>query len=411
MKGIVNIIVFILYRVLYQGILKFMWRKIFRSHEIERAYKSNNYSKFIKSICNSRVLSGKKFSKQGYIDSLKLLKAFIYIPSNTCLFKSNMITSKKENSIQNYLDNYYLSNVGNTTHLSNDIKTDPFYYLSSLFSYYLLNKKVLNSITERNLTLYYNKLLLIFIYLKVNLYNKTNIKYNSANVIHTEMLYEIWKETYIKMNVDKNNKEDMIELISQKWLDIGFQGKDPSTDLRSTGYFGLEQLVYFCKYSVYFEKVYLTATDQKKWYFFAAAGINITGKIVEYMLSYDVNDMLFNYFNEIIKNNSSKNMSKNKRLTDNKNLITDNNSIVDFFPFKNFEYTNKEKGTITLYEHAYYHLLNKFYENIFFEFNKLWLTQKNFSFMNFNFLFENFFNKRKREILGLSAKNAIIESK
>ncbi len=64
-------------------------------------------------------------------------------------------------------------------------------------------------------------------------------------------------------------------------MKIGFQGEDPSTDFRGSGFLGLKNLLYFVengKEEV--EEVLRTALSEKRWYFFAAAGINITGKLI-----------------------------------------------------------------------------------------------------------------------------------
>ncbi len=65
-------------------------------------------------------------------------------------------------------------------------------------------------------------------------------------------------------------------------MDIGFQGLDPSTDFRGAGLFGLKQLYHFVfTDSVRAQEVYDVATSKDKWYFFAVAGINITGRLIQ----------------------------------------------------------------------------------------------------------------------------------
>ena len=65
------------------------------------------------------------------------------------------------------------------------------------------------------------------------------------------------------------------------WESVGFQGKDPATDFRGGGVFGLEQLVHFLR--VDRERalsIYKDSTNRDNWYFFAVTGINITGKLL-----------------------------------------------------------------------------------------------------------------------------------
>ena len=67
-------------------------------------------------------------------------------------------------------------------------------------------------------------------------------------------------------------------------MQIGFQGEDPSTDFRGSGFLGLKHLVYFVENGKEeAENVLNTALSQKRWYFFAAAGINITGKLINFV--------------------------------------------------------------------------------------------------------------------------------
>ena len=46
----------------------------------------------------------------------------------------------------------------------------------------------------------------------------------------------LWKQLNPNTEIDS--------LISEKWTDIGFQGKDPSTDFRGMGLLSLENLVF-----------------------------------------------------------------------------------------------------------------------------------------------------------------------
>jgi len=39
--------------------------------------------------------------------------------------------------------------------------------------------------------------------------------------------------------------DEQYQRLSEKWIDIGFQGVDPVTDFRGSGILGLENLYYF----------------------------------------------------------------------------------------------------------------------------------------------------------------------
>lgn len=65
-------------------------------------------------------------------------------------------------------------------------------------------------------------------------------------------------------------------------VEIGFQGQDPTTDLRGTGMLGLRNIldyILFSKENALY--VYEVSSNAETWYFFCASGINFTGKIIE----------------------------------------------------------------------------------------------------------------------------------
>ena len=69
-----------------------------------------------------------------------------------------------------------------------------------------------------------------------------------------------------------------------EWVDVGFQGKDPATDFRGAGVFGLENLLAITdEGSEYREEaleMFRTSADQSSWYFFASAGLNVTQRLL-----------------------------------------------------------------------------------------------------------------------------------
>ena len=83
-------------------------------------------------------------------------------------------------------------------------------------------------------------------------------------------------------------------------MEIGFQGNDPSTDLRGAGMLGLRNLHYFVTQSPNSEIVYKVATNSETWYFFSASGINFTGKIIELIENNHLDEILYEYEGEIL---------------------------------------------------------------------------------------------------------------
>lgn len=73
-------------------------------------------------------------------------------------------------------------------------------------------------------------------------------------------------------------------LISEQWKDMGWQGKDPSTDFRGAGFISLENLLFFAKtYPKSFQRLLQKQKGNRAtWeYPFAVAGVNITFMLIQ----------------------------------------------------------------------------------------------------------------------------------
>ncbi|KAG0458042.1 hypothetical protein HPP92_022959 [Vanilla planifolia] len=94
---------------------------------------------------------------------------------------------------------------------------------------------------------------------------------------HQESLRALWSATY--------PDEELQGLISEQWKEMGWQGKDPSTDFRGAGFISLENLIFFArKFSWLLKK---QGGKRAMWeYPFAIAGVNITFMIMQ-MLDLD----------------------------------------------------------------------------------------------------------------------------
>ena len=98
-----------------------------------------------------------------------------------------------------------------------------------------------------------------------DVWNLTRVPYDSNNEEHENMLMLFWKNVFPGRPLDNR--------ITKMWGEIGFQGKDPATDFRGMGEFGLRQLLFFSeKHADVAQKI----IGEKRDYPFAIAGINIS---------------------------------------------------------------------------------------------------------------------------------------
>lgn len=103
------------------------------------------------------------------------------------------------------------------------------------------------------------------------LQRRIDVPYDSSNLEHQEALRDLWNVAY--------PGEELRGLISEQWKDMGWQGKDPSTDFRGGGFISLENLLFFARnYNKSFQDLLQKQEgDRAMWeYPFAVAGVNIT---------------------------------------------------------------------------------------------------------------------------------------
>lgn len=103
------------------------------------------------------------------------------------------------------------------------------------------------------------------------LQSRIDVAYDSSNPEHQEALRALWNAAF--------PEEELRGLISEQWKDMGWQGKDPSTDFRGGGFISLENLLYFAKnFPKSFQDLLRKQEgDRALWeYPFAVAGVNIT---------------------------------------------------------------------------------------------------------------------------------------
>ena len=129
-------------------------------------------------------------------------------------------------------------------------------------------------------------------------------------------------------------------------MNIGFQGKDPLSDFRSTGLLGLKHLSIFTISDLRANLIFKVASNQNTWYFYSATSINITGKVIQFIEHGKCDQFLF-----------------------------DNNNNFSMFDFS-----------------------YKLYGDFFSGFNKMWVELKCNDFMKVNSLLELFMNTRADDI-------------
>ncbi|XP_057496745.1 uncharacterized protein LOC130781559 isoform X1 [Actinidia eriantha] len=108
------------------------------------------------------------------------------------------------------------------------------------------------------------------------LQNRIDVSYDSSIAEHQEALRALWNAAF--------PEEELCGLISEQWKEMGWQGKDPSTDFRGGGLISLENLLYFARnFPKSFQDLLRKREgDRAMWeYPFAVAGVNITFMLIQ----------------------------------------------------------------------------------------------------------------------------------
>ncbi|GMP82373.1 hypothetical protein CsSME_00036708 [Camellia sinensis var. sinensis] len=111
--------------------------------------------------------------------------------------------------------------------------------------------------------------------------HRMKVNFDASRVEHQEGLKALWSATY--------PGQELHGLVSDQWKEMGWQGKDPSTDFRGAGFISLENLLFFAKtFSTSFQCLLKKQGGKRAaWeYPFAVAGVNITFMIMQ-MLDLD----------------------------------------------------------------------------------------------------------------------------
>ncbi|KAK4758703.1 hypothetical protein SAY87_020004 [Trapa incisa] len=108
------------------------------------------------------------------------------------------------------------------------------------------------------------------------LQRRIEISYDSSNPDHQNALRSLWDAAF--------PGEQLHGLVSEQWKEMGWQGKDPSTDFRGGGFISLENLLFFAqKFPKSFQDLLLKREGVRSaWeYPFAVAGVNITFMLIQ----------------------------------------------------------------------------------------------------------------------------------
>ncbi|XWS77333.1 hypothetical protein CRYUN_Cryun01aG0252000 [Craigia yunnanensis] len=108
------------------------------------------------------------------------------------------------------------------------------------------------------------------------LQNRMDIAYDSSIPEHQEALRALWNIAF--------PEEELRGLISEQWKEMGWQGKDPSTDFRGGGFISLENLLFFARNfpKSFQDLLWKQEGDRSVWeYPFAVAGVNITFMLIQ----------------------------------------------------------------------------------------------------------------------------------
>ncbi|XP_010540213.1 PREDICTED: ELMO domain-containing protein A-like isoform X2 [Tarenaya hassleriana] len=108
------------------------------------------------------------------------------------------------------------------------------------------------------------------------LQSRVDVPYDGSIPQHQEALRALWKLAF--------PEEELRGLISEQWKEMGWQGKDPSTDFRGGGFVSLENLLYFARNfpKSFQDLLQKQVGDRSVWeYPFAVAGVNITFMVIQ----------------------------------------------------------------------------------------------------------------------------------
>lgn len=394
------------------------------THEIERTL--GNMNNYISSVINSNVY------KDTYEKNISIKRSFLLLRILLMSIESKFSNMKK-------INNEYISiidcRVVNKKNLSlvqdeidlieNDIDDtkEKYFDLKSTINF-LIKSKNLSYSSNVKIHDFTDKIFISQIYSRKVINCLCKIKFDPKTKWHLDLLNNLWKNTFVKcvkeniinpkyyyenlfykennsklketeINMDISEKDLEFEITNDKWMWIGFQSKHPETDFRSTGIFGLMQLTKFST-SSNFEEVFKIGTV--KWFFFAAAGINLTAKIFTVLLSSNLNEDLLNTLEYSLNDRDYKFYFNNDYESDIFQILESYNFAFNIEKLHIKDSFVIDKKALNNFVYNVMNVLNLIYSEIFLTFALEWKQKTNVSFMNFNTEFESFIEKELMNI-------------
>eukprot|EP00483_Globobulimina_turgida_P002038 UN02040 len=110
------------------------------------------------------------------------------------------------------------------------------------------------------------------------IFKMAKLKFDVGDIVHNRMLQTLWmKLTDDTRQCDKTGSH---------WQQIGFQGNEPSTDIRGCGLFGVLQLIYMIeKYEYITSKIYLLSINGHQHFPLAIVSFTISGIVIKLLRS------------------------------------------------------------------------------------------------------------------------------
>eukprot|EP01084_Bolivina_argentea_P160975 280265_1 len=110
------------------------------------------------------------------------------------------------------------------------------------------------------------------------IFKMAKLKLDLANDTHNRMLQTLWMKL-----IDDTRQCDKT---GSHWQQIGFQGNDPSTDIRGSGLFGVLQLIYIIEnYDSIISKIYSLSVDAYQHFPLAIVSFSISGIVIRLLRS------------------------------------------------------------------------------------------------------------------------------
>ena len=181
------------------------------------------------------------------------------------------------------------------------------------------------------------------VYTAIETLQKTTVDLISQTKNHNEMLETFWN----KMMPDTRRN------MNSDWGDVGFQGLDPTTDFRGMGLLGLSQLVYLSsEHNVIARDILADANHPRRYYPFAATGINISAFVFDLLKGRHLHARLFQALESYSNSNNISGIS-NAGLSDSIEIIDIGCKVIHEVycdVFKRFSYLWQERDPKNIME-------------------------------------------------------------